>query len=116
MKATLAGLELALFAVLAECKLAEKPAQNLRRERILEKLAEHAQASTCSYYRLQQAALEEVGLCNKVFEHVEAMLRKEEDEEVDAAEDDDKRVAKTLLNHFSTPCTSIIQTELDNSN
>ncbi|KAH3690416.1 hypothetical protein DPMN_193474 [Dreissena polymorpha] len=55
-------------------------------------------------------------LCNKVFEHVEAMLRKEEDEEVDAAEDGDKRVAKTLLNHFSTPCTSTIQTELDNSN
>ena len=41
MKTTLAGLELALFAVLAECKLAEKPAQNLRRERILEKLADH---------------------------------------------------------------------------
>ncbi|KAH3727849.1 hypothetical protein DPMN_053794 [Dreissena polymorpha] len=55
-------------------------------------------------------------LCNKMFEHVEAMLRKEEDEEVDAAEGDDKRVTKTLLNHFSTPCTSIIQTELNNSN
>ncbi|XP_052239666.1 uncharacterized protein LOC127850574 isoform X2 [Dreissena polymorpha] len=42
-------------------------------------------------------------LCNKVFEHVEAMLRKEEDEEVDAAEGGDKRVAKTLLNSIQHP-------------
>ncbi|KAH3837355.1 hypothetical protein DPMN_110741 [Dreissena polymorpha] len=39
MKATLAVLGLALFAVLAECKRAEEPAQNLLRKQILEKLA-----------------------------------------------------------------------------
>ncbi|KAH3713217.1 hypothetical protein DPMN_073003 [Dreissena polymorpha] len=39
-------------------------------------------------------------LCDKVFENVEAELRDEEDEAVDAAEGDGKRVVKTLLNHF----------------
>ncbi|KAH3735300.1 hypothetical protein DPMN_041765 [Dreissena polymorpha] len=97
-------------------------------ETLVEHWGEHIQAAfeefefTVSYpLRLTEvyyieAAFEYVGLCNKVFEHVEAMLRKEEDEEVDAAEGDDKRVIKTLLNHFSTPCTSIIKTELHNSN
>ncbi|KAH3837360.1 hypothetical protein DPMN_110746 [Dreissena polymorpha] len=39
-------------------------------------------------------------LCDKVFENVEAKLREEENEAVDAAEGADKRVIKTLLNHF----------------